>query len=322
MPDDWPTRFTQEALAKVDAFIAAHPGYSRHGVEQPGQGATNRVIFGRRGEDEIVVLKVFCETERKARACFAFCHWRETGLVPELIHDVDDSTIVMSYVPGYFLFQSRESEGHAVWRQACYQAGRAVAALTRVPLEATDRAAFEARFYDRLGPLDAYLGRVLELGRRINACDPDFGGDFWRKSLDLIEAELPSILGQPRVLYHQDVSNLHVRQGRFMGFFDLEMCRAGCAAMQLASALGMLERERAGWQRFRAGWEATAGSPLGPGDLQAVAAASHLLHWREISRYMSYDGTPGSGYAWASPADPARYRRSLEAMARMIGAKG
>ncbi len=69
MADDWATQFTEEALAKVDGFIAAHPEYTRRGVEQPGQGATNRVIFARRG-GELVVLKVFCEAERKERECF------------------------------------------------------------------------------------------------------------------------------------------------------------------------------------------------------------------------------------------------------------
>jgi len=55
MSEDWPTRFTEEALAKVDAFIAEHPGRSRHGVEQPGQGATTGVCasFGALGGGRI-----------------------------------------------------------------------------------------------------------------------------------------------------------------------------------------------------------------------------------------------------------------------------
>ena len=53
MPDDWATQFTRDALAKVDALIAEHPGYTRQGVEQPGQGATNRVVFVRRGDDNV-----------------------------------------------------------------------------------------------------------------------------------------------------------------------------------------------------------------------------------------------------------------------------
>jgi Ser/Thr protein kinase RdoA (MazF antagonist) len=320
MLDGWFTQFTKEALTKVDAFIAEHPDYTRQGVEQPGQGATNRVVFARRGDDQ-VVFKVFCQAERKERECYALRHWRETGLVPELLADIDDTMIVMSHVPGVYLGQARQVDDTATWHSACRETGRAVGSLTRVPLSTAQRAAFESRFYDGLGTLEAYLGRILDLGASIQARDPDFQDQFWRDSLDFIQAQLAGILAQPRVLYHQDPANLHVQQGRFMGFFDLEMCRVGCAAMQLASAVGMLEGETAEWKPFREGWETATGRSLGPGDLQATLAANYLLHWREISRYLSYDGTPGSGYAWASPAAPIRYRRTIGAMSRMMGIK-
>ena len=92
--------------------------------------------------------------------------------------------------------------------------------------------------------------------------------------------------------------------------------------MQLASAVGMLEGEGAAWEPFRDGWERATGGPLGPGDLRAALAGVHLLHWREISRYLSYDGTPGSGYDWASPADPVGHRRSIQAVVKMLGVQG
>lgn len=315
--DDWPTRFTGEALAKVDAYIAAHPGYTRQGVEQPAQGATNRVVFARR-EGEPVVFKVFCEVERKERECFALRHWQETGLVPELICDADPRMIVTSYLPGVSLPAAREAYGEAVWRQACRSVGQSVGSLVRVPLGSAERADFESRFYDGLGTLGAYLGRIHDLAHSIHRRDSNFNGRFWRESLDLIEDQLSSILAQPRGLYHQDAGNLHVARGRFVGFFDLEMCRVGGAAMQLASSLGMLQGRREGWVRFRTGWEEASGALLGCGDRMAALAASHLLHWREISRYLSYDGTPGSGYAWASPADPVAYRRSMEAVEKLL----
>jgi hypothetical protein len=111
-----------------------------------------------------------------------------------------------------------------------------------------------------------------------------------------------------------------------MGFFDLEMCRVGCGTMQLASSLAMLARERVpgetfrdGWEPFRAGWESATGKALGERERRAALAAGHLLGWREISRYMRYDGTPGTGPAWCGPADPVEYRRSLEAAEGMLG---
>jgi hypothetical protein len=240
---------------------------------------------------------VFCETERKQRESFAFRHWQQTGLIPKLIWDADESMIVMSYVPGVHLYRARQEEGETAWREACRQTGRAVAALTKVRLSATDRVDFESRFYGGLGRLEAYLGRILDLGRSIQAQDPGFQDVFWQDNLDSMDAELDAILSQPRLLYHQDVGNLHIQQGRFVGFYDLEMCRVGCAAMQLAASLGMLKGSKTAWHLFRKGWEEVTEQFLGADDLRAVAAAKHLLCWREISRYLSYDGRPGTGYA-------------------------
>ena len=303
---------TIAALSKVDAYIATHPDYTRRGVTQPGQGSTNRVVFARRGSDP-VVFKVFCERERKERELFAFRHWQPTGLIPRLVADADETMLVMSRLPGVYLQQSRQQDPAPVFAQACRQTGQAIGALAQVPLDAADRADFESRFYGETGPLEAYLARILELGRGVQARDPDFQDAFWRDNLAFVEGQLPRLYAQPRVLYHQDVSNLHVKDGRFVGFFDLEMCRAGCAAMQLAAALGMLEGEQTAWQPFRVGWEAAAGEPLTPEQRQATLAAYCLLQWREITRYLSYDGTPGTGYAWASPADPAQYRALIRA---------
>ena len=323
MPDDWATQFTRQALSKVDAFIAEHPGYTRDGVEQPGQGSTNQVVFARCGE-ELLVFKVFCETERKERECFGLRHWQETGLVPKLLWDADPSMIVMSYIPGIYLSTARELDGDVVWRKACRESGRALGLLNRVPLDTADRASFESRFYKGLGSLEAYLKRILELGRSIHARDPDFRDDFWGESLDFIDAQLDGILSQPRVMYHQDAANFHVQQGNFMGFFDLEMCRVGCAAMQLASSPAVFDGDKETWEVFRQGWEAATNKLLDPEDLKAAPAAQQLLCWRVICRYMSYDGTPGTGYAWASPADPVEYRRVIESTLDMLeqGSKG
>ena len=315
MQEDYATRFTREALEEVDAFIARNPGYRRDGVEQPGQGATNRVVFARRGE-ELVVFKVFCEEERKERECYANRHWSCTGLVPELIWDASPRMIVMSHIAGRSLGAEREID-EASWLTSYYEVGKAIATLASVPLAEGEARSFESSFYGELGPLDVYLGRVLELGRSIHSRDPDFGGAFWHRSLEFIELQLGAILSQPRILYGQDVGNLHVQGGQFMGFFDLEMCRVGCAAMQLAAAPSGGEPEP--WGRFRSGWEEVTGKPLEPSGLEAVAAARQLLGWREICRYMSYDGTPGTGYSWADPADPRQYQTAFETTNEVLG---
>lgn len=320
MKDDLTSQFTRLALHKVDAFIAEHPGYTCDGVSQPEQGATNRVVFGRRGDD-LVVFKVFCEAERKERECFGLHHWRETGFVPKLIWDADSTMIVMSHIPGVFLSTVRKVDGEIIWREACRENGRALGLLASVSLGTAGRASFESRFYKGLGSLEAYLGRILELGWSIHTKDTDFRGGFWGDSLNFINAQLKGILSQPRILYHQDAGNFHVQQGNFMGFFDLEMCRVGCVAMQLASSPAVFDGDEENWESFRKGWEAATGKLLGPDDLKAAAAGQQLLCWRVICRYMSYDGTPGTGYAWATPADPVEYRMRIESAQRMLGVK-
>ncbi len=317
MAEDWPTYFTRQANARVDAFLAAHSGYVRQDVPQPVQGATNRVVFARR-DARLVVFKVFCEPERKERECFGLRHWRHTGLVPELLQEVDDTLILTSHTPGMGIDRVRK-EGEPVWLRACRAVGKAMGTLARVPLSPREQAAFESRFYRDVPTLETYLCRITELGRGIQARDPDFRGAFWQENLDFIEAHLPVILSQPRVLYHQDVGNLHLLSDRFSGFFDLEMCRVGCAAMQLGSALGLAEGRKEAWEALRTGWEEEIGARLTPEEIHAVAAASALLAWREISRYLSYDGTPGTGFDWADPADPGFYRSWLRATNTMLG---
>jgi hypothetical protein len=225
----------------------------------------------------------------------------------------------MSHIPGMYLSQSAEREGHAVWRSACREAGRAIGLLTRTPLAPAQRAHCEAAFYRDCPTLEAYARRIVTLGRSIQARDPGFRDGFWKGNLDFIEAHLGALFAQPRVLYDQDVANFHVQGGRFMGFFDLEMCRAGCAAMQLGATSFLADDSDECWSLLVEGWEAGTGARLNHADLQAAAAARHLLCWREISRYLSYDGTPGTGYEWAEPADPARYRRHIEIARRRFG---
>ncbi len=174
---------------------------------------------------------------------------------------------------GQWLHTARTSEGDVAWRDACRDTGRAVAELTKVPLDAEDRISFESRFYGDLGTLEAYLGRIIDLGHSIAARDPEFGDAFWHRDLDFIESPLDRLLSEPRALYHQDVSNFHVQKGEFMGFFDLEMCRVGCASMQLGAAACMFLGESVGWAHFREGYEAVRRQPLSRDERRAAAAA-------------------------------------------------
>ena len=303
------------SLSRVNAFLDLHPEFTLEGVTQPGHGTTNKVYFVRWGEN-LAVIKVFCERERKDRECFGLTHWQSTGLFPKLIYADDPTMIVMSHIPGMYLSQSRQLEGEQHWRAACRAAGHAIASLTRVPLPVADVTRFESRFYGAQ-TLRSFLERVLELGRLIHSRDSDFSGDFWRNSLDFMESSLETLLAQQRILYHQDMQ-YNVSGGKFRGFFDVEMCRVGTAAIQLGSSLSAIRVEDGSWEFFKQGWETAAGV-LTQTDLEGAAAFNHVMTWRVISRYFSYDGRPGTGFDWASPADPVWARQTIERIDKMLG---
>jgi hypothetical protein len=304
------------SLARVDAFIAEHPEYSRKDVPACGQGSTNHVVRARR-RDEDVIFKLFCEHERKERESYGLRHWRQTGLIAELLWDDASDMVVMSYVPGIWLVQSREQEGIDAWRAATRETGSAIARLTTIPLSASERSDFQSRFYAKHS-FEDYVRQIVRLGRSVQARDPDFRDVYWKQNLDFIEGQIGRMLKEPSVLYHQDCANFHVQGGRFMGFFDVEMCRVGCRSMQLGSALGLTQVGDGSWDLFRQGWESVAGK-LTPDDLACAAAGSHLLGWRVITRYLTYDGTPGTGASWASPANPHDTRKWIDGVNAMLG---
>jgi hypothetical protein len=99
------------------------------------------------------------------------------------------------------------------------------------------------------------------------------------------------MLGQKRLLYHQDAMNMHFSESRFMGFFDLEMCRVGTEAMQIGS-LWYLFALYGAWHDFVQGFAATSGRKLGKSDLAAGRTFAHFLVWRYISRYGRWHGSP------------------------------
>jgi hypothetical protein len=298
-----------KALKVVDNFIAANPEYSRHNIEQPKQGSTNRVIFATRGQDN-VVFKICCDNERKERECFGLRYWQDTGLVAKLIWDNDPRMLVMSHVPGTWLPLLRKSEGEIAWRMATREYGRATAMLALTPLSLNAKAAFESKFYGKETVSD-HLTKILRLGRAIHANDQDFRVQYWEQNLEFYESQIPLLLAQSSTLYHQDLQG-HVRNGKFQGFFDVEMCRTGCIAMQLGSAMGGILAQDHSWQYFLAGWEDAIGRELTETDRTTAAAFNTALVWRVISRYFTYDGTPGSGATWATPADSSWARRQID----------
>ena len=276
------------AYPVVEDFVARNPRYSITSDQSGSQSATNYVIFGQHG-DEQVVFKYFCEDERKEREVYALRHFAATGLVPHLLVEDGPRLIVQSHIPGRGLIAPQGSAFATVDTQRVgYTLGQAVAALTSVPLSPQAARAYESTFYDGL-PLEQYIGDILAAAQLIHQNVPAYGGSLFAASLASIKSSLDYLLAQPRLLYHQDALNMHFVGSDFAGFFDLEMCRVGTEAMQIGS-LWYVCATYDNWRAFAQGFAKQSSRKLGKLDFYAAQAFAHFLVWRYISRSGRWHG--------------------------------
>ena len=280
----------RQAWPAVERFIQEHPQYTLDADQSGSIGNTNYVIFGHSGE-RAVVFKYFCRDERKEREVFALRHFATTGIVPELLEDYDQRLIVMSRIPGSWLPDLAEKTLAVSERaQAGRTLGQATAKLTSVPLAGAVAQDFESRFYEGQGLID-YLQGILQASWAIHQKVACYGDEIFAQSLARIEANLPYILAQPRLLYHQDAMNVHFADNRFTGFFDLEMCKVGTEAIQIGSLWWLIVTYGV-WDAFAEGFAESAGRGLGSQDFAAAQAFAHFLVWRYISDYGDWHGEP------------------------------
>lgn len=303
----------RQARPAIAQFVVDHPHYAVDADQSGNQSATNYVFFGHRGRQP-VVFKYFCQDERKEREVYALRHFAQTGLVPQLLADYSARLIVLSRIPGSFLSnpEHQADEFRAMDpEQVGYTLGQATAHLTHVPMSAHAVEDFERRFYDGLR-LHEYLQGILQAGRAIHQRVDCYKGAIFGHSLASIEENLAYILGQQRLLYHQDAMNMHFLHSRFTGFFDLEMCRVGTEAMQLGSLWWALAVYQA-WAPFVQGYAAVAQRQLSPQDFAAGQAFAHFLVWRYISDYGDWHGESMDATQMATAAvDAVDYQQMIE----------
>jgi hypothetical protein len=299
------------AYPAVEQFIARHPEYTLDPNQSGNQSATNYVIFGHRGQEQ-VIFKYFCEDERKEREVYALRHFGETGFVPQLLEDVDKRLIVQSRIPGSWFPSPGDPAFSTVdAHRVGYTLGQATAALLNVPLSAQAARDFESHFYDGLA-LENYFRDILDASWLIHQNVDAYRTPLFAHSLESIETNLPYILSQKRLLYHQDAMNMHFSESNFTGFFDLEMCRIGTEAMQIGS-LWYIFAIYNNWNAFAQGYAAVAGCELDEQDFAAARAFAHFLVWRYISRYGRWRGESGDVANRAEgEEDAAMYAKSIE----------
>lgn len=286
----------RQAWPVVERFVQEHPQYHIDGNQNGSQSVTNYVIFGQRLDHEAeqrVIFKYFCRDERKQREIFALHHFAATGLVPQLLEDEGSRLIVVSYIPGAFLPwpADHSAASWAIDRSVMgYTLGAATAKLITTPLTTQAAQEFESRFYGG-ETLAAYFQNILQASQSIHQHVDCYKDALFGRSLALIAENLPSILAQPRLLYHQDALNMHFVGSRFSGFFDLEMCRVGTAAMQIGSLWSIITNYDV-WDVFTQGFAEITGQMLDQQDWATSRAFAHFMAWRSISDYGDWHGEP------------------------------
>jgi len=305
----------QQAWPVVERFIQEHPQYTIDPDQAGSASTTNYVIFGHRTEpwgEQRVVFKYFCQDERKQRELFALRHFAATGVVPQLLAEYGQRLIVVSWIPGSWISAPTDAAFDANARaQAGHSLGGAAAKLVSVPLSAAVAQEFERRFYDG-EVLTAYLQGILQASWAIQRQVACYHDPIFANSLASIEANLPIILAQPRLLYDQDALNVHFLDNRCSGFFDLEMCRVGTAAMQIGSLWRIIATYNV-WDAFGQGFADVTRRGLGPQDLAASRAFAHFLVWRSISDYGDWHGEPLSDAEMAAVIEKsADHRQEIE----------
>jgi hypothetical protein len=300
------------AYPAIEQFVAQHPGYTIDPDQSGSQSVTNYVIFGHRGKKQ-VIFKYFCEDERKAREVYALRHFAKAGIVPRLLVDYNTRLIVQSRIPGGWLPNPGSPDFASVDNhRAGHTLGLAVATLLNVPLSAQAARSYEKSFYDGLS-LERYFGDILDASWLIHRKVEAYSTPLFAHSLEYIEASLPYILGQKRLLYHQDAMNMHFDQSSFTGFFDLEMCRVGTEAMQIGS-LWYIFAIYNNWNAFVQGYADLSGDKLGEQDCDAARAFAHFLVWRYISCNGRWRGEPDDivNRQCSEEEDVAMYAKSIE----------
>jgi len=288
------------ATPAITQFVAEHPQYSIDADQGGSQSVTNYVIFGRRRNDggdeqgeQAVVFKYFCRDERKEREVYGLRHFAQTGLVPRLLAEHGTRLIVEERIEGSFLPNpaTQIDAANAVDRAlAGFTLGQATARLTSVPLTAAAADGFERRFYAGES-LAKYLTDILRASHAIQQRVACYRDPLFAWSLAQIDEHLETMLRQPRLLYHQDALNMHFAASRFVGFFDLEMCRVGVAAMQVG-AMWRIFTDYGNWTDFAAGFVGQAGRELTKAELEMSRAFAHFMAWRSISDYGDWHGEP------------------------------
>ena len=278
MSDEKRKAFEHTAHRAIEQFASEHPLY-RVDVEQSNyRGGTNYILYGHAAEQP-VVFKYFVRPARWQNELYCLRHFQLTGFVPRIFEIVPEQMIVMARLPNEYLVI--EDPSSPVVQKLSHEVGLALAALAQFPLPDTldaDSPVLNFSMIDWGNNLADVIQHYLDWGQRAIAETPACQDPYLAHALTLIESQRDHVAGQTHILFHEDISNFAQVEGTFQGFYDLEMCRLGCEAMQLGVALDLCGRGRLHWSSLRQGYEQGLGYTLRDDDLQAILPMQHFYH--------------------------------------------
>ena len=278
---DWRERLRLDSEECLADLVSANSEFSVDAEQPSYRGGTHDVTFGRYRGDP-AVYKYFVAARRWENEAACLTHFAGSGLVPRVFYQRPGTLIVMERLPGTDVLNALSSHSWNSYERDALsrEVGIAFGRLTSTPLPNVDGYNPLTDFPDwgwRLG-LPEVVGRCLRDGRKILEAVESSCSETLASSLALIEERSAAVAGEPPILFHEDASNLRVASGRFVGFYDLELCRGGTASMQLGAALNLCGEGRLDWNRLIAGFEEAAPRLTKVGS-RAILAMNHLSRW-------------------------------------------
>lgn len=289
--------FVMHAQDALHDFIDEHPEFSIDSEQPVYRGGTNYITLGHYGEQPIV-FKSFVRTYRWSHEYFCLRHFARTGCVPRIFAIAPETLIVMTRLPDGTTGSTAPTLAER--EQLSYQLGEAVGTLVQWPMPTVEQqppATSEFEEFSWRSDIDVVMRHCVSLCRQIQQTMPVYQTPFFTASLDLVEAHIDYVAQQPRILFHEDISNFAVAEGNFQGFYDLEMVRVGTEAMQLGVVFDLIrphwqENEWLVWTAFLRAYQNTTRQLLSEPDFRAALAMNHLCYHIRLCRWGKWDGDP------------------------------
>lgn len=312
----WNHWLIEQAQPLLDGYLSAHPEFEYRSDDQPAQGTNQVVVRVYRG-NEAIIIKLYKERHDWDLEHVALVHFAGSGVVPELIDASYPRVIAMSEIgtEDHYPYVTRvldDPEQAPDLEGLCCDIGRGIGTLVRVPF--CDPSGAERR------KRDEWVRRIAGRAREVVTRSDKLNHPVLLASVDLLEHRLDALLDQPATLYHDDVGNVRVCEGRFVGFIDLAGVRVGCEHLQLGKALAsfcdyrrrsMLAGMAADWRAILDGFIGATGQTLSTDDHALVLAASHFERWIRITAWGGWDGAPDHPNAERQYKDLAHSVKSI-----------